>query len=179
MRISKSLGALVAGLFTMAAVVFGLQSPAMAASGTLYMPTGAGYGTYNVDTANDTLTLSATSGTLASGQCVTMWVDIKRNSGNPEGSHYDIRAARTCRSNTTMAVGIQYEGSTYGTNITGINKLVICRGANNTNNGCYATLGSISTVNPVAGNTCGRFWVRNANNTTSYYGGGAVNKCDS
>jgi len=168
----------MASLFAMVAIVFGLQSPAMAASGTLYMPTGAGYGTYNVNTTNDTLTLSATSGTLSAGQCVTMWVDIKRDSGNPEGSHYDIRAARTCRSNTTMSVGIQYEGSTYGTNITGINKLVICRGANNTNNGCHATLGSISTVNPVAGNLCGRFWVRNADNTTSYYGGGAVNKCD-
>lgn len=167
----------MASLFAMVAIVFGLQSPALAASGTLYMPTGAGYGTYNVNTTNDTLTLSATSGTLSAGQCVTMWVDIKRDSGSPEGSHYDIRAARTCRSNTTMSVGIQYEGSTYGTNITGINKLAICRGNNNTLNGCHATLGSVSTVNPVAPNTCARFWVRNADNSTSYYGGGKVNDC--
>gem|GEM_PF-6356551 len=158
-------------------------SPAFAASGTLATPGGHGYGTYNVNTANNTITLTATAYTsLAAGQCVTMYVDITRTANVPAGSgtHYDIRAARTCVAGTTMSVGIQYEGSTYGTDITGINKLGVCESVSTQLGTCYVPVGSISSVNPTFGNTCTRMWRwKSASPGYDYASAGNVFNCQS
>lgn len=175
MQITKKvLSALTVSMLAAMALVFGIQSPALATvySGTIYVPSGDGYGTYNVNDSTETLSLSATSGALAVGECVTMYVDITRTGGTPEGTHYDIRAARTCRPWTTMSVGVQTEGGTYGTNITGVNKISVCRAGYNTiGTNCYHHVGALSGVNPAVGNLCSRYWVRFSDNSTGYYSG--------
>ena len=86
------------------------------------------------------------------------------------GTHYDARAARTCQSNSQRASGYQYEGSTYGINITGVQKVAICVGALNTTGTCRVyegDLAQIQAINPESSNAnkCVRWWSRNSSGT--------------
>lgn len=181
MRNKRPLATLLATVLMVVGFLFGISSPAMASSGTIYTPGGHGRGTWNVNTTNETLTLSATAySNLPAGRCVTMYVDIARASGVPAGSnsHYDARAARTCTPGKTMSVGIQYEGSTYGINITGINKLGVCESQPTQLGTCFEPVGSLSSVNPNPGNPCTRFWVwKSTSPGYNYYWAGNVFSC--
>lgn len=136
------LASAAAGLLTALGVVVGLAAPAQAAvlTGSLTPPSGlGGSGFYSVDTSANTLYVSVNAGNMASGYCMTVYIDIARTGGVPSGSgtHYDARAARTCQPNSQRYSGTQYEGSTYGTDITGVQKLAICYAPLNQTGTCH------------------------------------------
>jgi hypothetical protein len=154
---------------------------------SLTPPTGwTGSGFISVDTANDWLYVSVNAGALNPGQCMTVYVDVARQANVPSGSgtHYDARAARTCQPYSQRYSDYQYEGSTYGINITGIQKAAICVGALNTTGTCRVydgTLAAIQAINPESSsaNKCVRWWSRNSSGTNLYYNGGTPTQCGS
>lgn len=186
-RTRKSLSTLLTVVLVMGASVFGIQSQAVAAvhKGTLYMQSGDGYGTYTVNDGTDTVSLSVHSGALGTDECLSMYVDITRTGGKPEGTHHDILVARTCVPWSAVSVSAQNLRS-YGVNVTGVNKLAVCRGTNKSrtdrglcnNPTADRPTGKITTVNVVAGNPCGRFWVRDKQGVVIHYSGGKPWRCD-
>ena len=172
------------GAFAVAVLLLAIPpSKASAASGTYNAPNGRGSGYYHVDFTNNNLALSATALTLQPGYCVTTYLDIVRQADVPADSdtHYDIRAARTCQSNSARSSSMQYEGSTYGINITGINKLSVCYGPLNQVGTCNHIIGALSGVdaNFDSNNMCSRAWTRAANGDPFYFGAGDPTECDS
>lgn len=187
--IKKLLAGLTATVVTTFVALTLSSTPAQAAviTGSLTPPTGwTGSGFYSVDTTANTLYLSVNAGNLNSGQCMTVYLDIARAANVPAGSgtHYDARAARTCQSNSQRYSGTQYEGSTYGINITGVQKVAICVGALNTTGTCRVytgTLAQIQAIDPESSsaNTCVRWWSRNSSGTDLYFSGGTPTSCSS
>ncbi|MBB4743995.1 hypothetical protein BJY16_007454 [Actinoplanes octamycinicus] len=155
--------------------------------GSLTPPAGwSGSGFWSVDTVTDQLYLSVNAGALNSGQCMTVYLDIARQANVPAGSgtHYDARAVRTCQSNSQRASGYQLEGSTYGINITGVQKVAICVGALNTTGTCRVTRGTLAQIQAIdpessSANTCVRWWSRNSSGTNLYFSGGTPTSCSS
>jgi hypothetical protein len=183
MRIKKIMTTVFTSAFAIAVVL--LATPpiqASAASGTHNAPNGRGSGYYHVDYTNNNLALSATALTLQAGYCVTTYLDIVRQPNVPAGSdtHYDIRAARTCQSNTARSSSMQYEGSTYGINITGINRLAVCYGPINTIGTCNYIIGDLTGVDEDFNthNMCSRAWTKASNGDIFYFGAGDPTDCD-
>lgn len=177
-------------MITAVGAVVGVATPAQAAviTGSLDPPgTLAGSGFYSVDTSANTLTLSVNAGAMAAGYCMTVYVDPSRTPSIPagSGSHYDARAVRTCQPYSQRASGLQYEGSTYGVDLTGVNKVGICYGTNNTTGTCRlyngTTLEEIRSINPAASssNYCTRFWSRAASGSDYYFSAGNPVQCGS
>jgi len=188
-RTKRVLATVLVGFLATLGTVVGLAAPAQAAvlTGSLTPPSGlGGSGFYSVDTSANTLYISVNAGNMASGYCMTVYIDISRTGNVPSGSgtHYDARAARTCQPNSQRYSGTQYEGSTYGTDITGVQKLAICYGPLNQTGTCHVYIGTLSqiqAINPVSSSTdyCTRFWSRNSSGTNLYYGAGNVFSCSS
>jgi hypothetical protein len=187
MKVRKILAGFVASAAVSFAAVIGIQAPAFAVQGYIDAPPGfSGRGWYAFDPVNDTLALRAIPLGIPAGYCLSVYLDPTRASGSGgEGSHYDIRMARTCNQNYEVATGLQYEGDTYpGVNLTGINKLAVCMAPNNVaithpDTECrFMTSQQLSGVNAVVSNYCTRAWVRWPNAVLSYYGGGVVTQCD-
>jgi hypothetical protein len=186
MKFKKLLANVSVALLVSAGAVLGLQSPTLAAGGYVNGPNNGqwGYGWYAVDEAANQLSVSVYPSNLAAGYCLTTYLDISRNPGpsgsETEGSHYDIRAARSCQSNVMRASGLQHEGSTYGIDITGVNKLSVCYGPLNQMGTCRHIIGSLSGVDPSFNSTkeCSRAWTRAANGDTFYFHGYDPTECD-
>jgi hypothetical protein len=188
-------------MVTLLLSMFSLQSPALAAeqqrsapsmtvtaaeSHTLSAPDvapGSPTGYVTVDYAAEKLALSVSPQGLATGWCLTTYLDISRASS--EGaSHYDIRAARSCQANAARASGWQLEGQYHGINITGINKMSICYAPLNvtpTSSQCRHYIGSLSGVNHNfnSNNMCTRAWTKNSSGTNFYFSGGDPKSCTS
>ncbi len=181
-------GLTAAAVATFAALTL-TSMPAHAAviTGSLTPPAGwSGSGFYSVDTTADTLYVSVNAAALNAGQCMTVYVDVARATGVPSGSgsHYDARAARTCQPYSQRYSGTQYEGSTYGINITGVQKVAICVGALNTTGTCRVytgTLAQIQSINPESSNDnkCVRWWSRGSGGGDYYFSGGTPTSCSS
>lgn len=180
MKIRKSLARLTAVLLVGMGTLVATQTPALAVA--VALPSGArGSASYTFDAAANTLSLTVSAGTLPSNYCLTLFLDPSRVGGvGEEGSHYDIRAVRTCRSNTSRASGLQREGSTYGVDLTGINKLSTCYGPLNTAGTCRHTTGSLTGVNHNFNShmECTRAWTRAANGSEFYFSGGSPTDCN-
>jgi hypothetical protein len=107
------------------------NSPALAvgeASGTgsiTFGPEGSGTVTWNA--ASRTVTITTKAGALA-GKCLTTWFDWYTNGAG----HYDARAVRVCRSNTSFSHTWSGENS----KVAGVQKLAVCYGANNQSGSC-------------------------------------------
>jgi hypothetical protein len=161
--------------------VLGLQAPAWAVGVEMDGPSGTS-GYYVVDYAQDAIVILVRSGYLPPGICATAYLDISRVAGvGQSGTHYDARAARTCKSNDSKTSSWQYEGGTYGIQIDGVNKAAVCYGANHSTGDCQNKVGLVATVNPVStdANKCTRWWYETAGDLQLYYGAGAVNSCQS
>jgi hypothetical protein len=183
----KSFKAKVMAVLAVSALaVFGLQAPALAASGTIYPPAGiGGSGYWTVDYTADKFALSVTPGNLAAGWCLTTYLDLSRvtDSGG-DGTHYDINAARSCQAGGGRSSSWQYDGDTYGININTINKLSICYAPLNvtpTAANCNHIIGSLSGVDHSfnSNKTCSRAWTKAANGDNFYFSGGSRTECGS
>lgn len=156
-------------------------------TGALTPPKGVeGSGWYAVDTTKDTLDLHVTAGKLKKGYCLTVYVDIARKANVPakSGTHYDARAVRSCQAHGYRGAGVQHEGSTYGIDVTGVQKVAICYGKNNTIGTCHiykGTEGQIKSIHPQASSKdkCTRFWSRSAAGKNYYFSAGNVFSCQS
>ncbi len=117
------------------------------------------------------------SGWLNGTDCADTWFDWATYSG-----HYDIRLARTCRSYSNAAAdGLDGFTETYYSerNLLGIQKAAGCIYSGGSVKECVqapkATAGctvSDSTIAEDVPNYSARAWVRNANDTVSYFSGG-------
>ena len=187
MILRKAGVALRAAVLGTVLVVAGLQAPAAAdvpLSGQLVMEgdlAGVGSGNYSVDTAKDTLSLTVYANTMADGKCLTVYVDVTRAIGvGGEGDHYDMRAVRTCRSNSSRSSGLLREGKREKIDITGINKLSICYGPLNQTGTCHHYKNWLQGVNPKfsRNNKCVRAWTMAKNGRTFYFDGGKSKDCE-
>ena len=179
-KILMRIGAVLA---TLTLGVVGFQAPAWAVGVDMAGPSGTGAsGYYVVDYAQDAIVIRVTAGYLPTGHCATAYLDIGRQADvGQSGTHYDARAARVCQSYDSITSSWQYEGDTYGIQITGVQKAAVCVGANHSTGTCQNKVGSVATVNPVStdANKCTRWWYKTSTGAGWYFGAGAVNSCQS
>ena len=187
MRLRKLLSIAGAVIAATTVLAFGPASPASATTWTAYAYPSPGYvygkGLYKVDNTAGTLEMALTTyDTLPAGQCVTLYVDISRTPNVPSGhgSHYDIRAIRNCQAGSYRSSGVQYEESTYGIEITGVQKVAMCVGPINQMGNCNQLIDNIEGTDPVfdSNATCSRSWTRNSSGTNFYWSGGDPRHCD-
>lgn len=184
MKLRRSFAAAVVAVTAVATVGFASPANAAVLSGNMTPPSGiSGYGYYSVDTGANKLYISVDAGNMSSGNCLTVYLDIARKANVPGGSgtHYDARAVRTCQSNSFHTSSWQLEGSTYGIDITDVQKVGICYGRLNQLGTCHVYKGSLSSVNPESSsdNKCTRFWSKNSSGSTFYFNAGNVFSCQS
>jgi hypothetical protein len=179
--IKRITSTVAAALLVVAAAVFGLQSPALAVGVEMDGPNGSS-GYYVVDYAQDAIVILVRSGNLAPGECATAYLDIARAYGvGKPGGHYDARGSRTCKPNSSRTSSWQYEGATYGIQITSIQKAGVCSGDwRNVTSACQNKVGSVSSIGPVSdsNNMCTRFWTENSTGSKFYFGAGDPGDCN-
>lgn len=186
MRLRKHLAAAAVALLAAVGIVVGVQAPAFAnavGNSALAGPDNRGTGGYYVDYSADTIAVTVQPYILQSGYCLTIYVDIIRTFNVPSGygGHYDVRAARSCKSNLGRSSGTQYENLLSGIDITGVQKLAVCYGLLNELGTCKTYVGSVATVDPNFDSNakCSRSWTVSQSGGVFYWGGGDSRYCGS
>jgi hypothetical protein len=96
-----------------------------------------GSGTVTWDAKTKTVTITTDTKEL-NGQCLTTWFDWATN----DGSHYDARAVRVCKSNTSRSHTWREQSN----KVSGMHKLAVCYGPNNKKGTCKWDPGSVRSV---------------------------------